>query len=493
MKPKRIICAATALLAAVSMTLNAQVERPKLVVGIVVDQMRWDYLYTYQSKWGNDGIKRLLNEGYSCGNTVIDYLPTFTSCGHTCVYTGTTPAFHGITGNTMMLHGQPVNCCLDTTVTGVGTTTKVGLASPRNMLVTTLGDELKLATNMEARVVGVALKDRASILPAGHAANGAYWYDSKVPGFITSTYYMERLPRWVEQFNKSNKRTMTDCDLWNHRSGVTMTFEMARAAIDGEQLGQDNVTDLLAISISTTDYVGHAWSTRSLQLDSIYEQLDIDVAAFLNVLDQKVGKGNYLLFLTADHGATHNYQFMSEHRLPTDTWRTKEARELVNDAMRSKYGIDNVIEHTLTYNWFLNNDAIAAAGADREAIKRDIINMLQQDDRIAWVIDFERAHQQSIPREVVDRAVRGYYPSRSGELYLIPNIGVYAGSQTGKGSTHGTWNLSDSHIPLVFYGWHVPHGERVERNGMTDIAATVAAMLHIKAPDACLGQPIPFK
>jgi predicted AlkP superfamily pyrophosphatase or phosphodiesterase len=491
---KKILFLAVALMGMATVSAQPTIERPKLVVGIVIDQMRWDYLYTYNNMWRPDGgIRRLLDGGYSCGNTMIDYLPTFTACGHSCVYTGTTPAFNGIVGNTMMVHGKPIASVQDSTVTGVGTTTDKGKASPRNMLVTTIGDQLKLGTDMQARVVGISLKDRAAILPAGHGANGAFWYDEKVPGFITSTYYMSKLPQWVERFNKDNKKTMKNYDLWNNRNGVTMTFEMAAAAIDGEQLGQDDVPDLLAVSISTTDYVGHAWSTRSLQLDSIYDQLDIDLAKFFKVLDQKVGKGNYLLFLTADHGGTHNYKFMTEHHMPSETIGNGSLEKMVNGKIQEKFGVEKAIKGHMAYNWFLDNEALAAAGVDREAVKREIISLLERDDRIAWVIDFEHPYGRSIPREVVDRAVKGYYPARCGELYLIPNIGVYSGSHDGKGSTHGTWNQSDTHIPLVFYGWHVPHGERFERNGMTDIAATIAAMLHIQAPDACIGQPIPFK
>lgn len=491
---KKILIMVMVMAAMTTASAQTTPERPKLVVGIIVDQMRWDYLYTYSSTWRADGgIRRLLDEGYACNNTIIDYLPTFTACGHTCVYTGTTPAFNGIVGNTMVVHGQPISSCNDTTVTGVGTTGRIGQASPRNLLVTTLGDELKMGTDMRARVVGVALKDRASILPAGHAANGAYWYDKSVPGFITSSYYMAQLPQWVERFNKDHRQTMTDNDLWNNRSGVTMTFEMAKAAIDGELLGQDDVPDLLAISISTTDYVGHSWSTRSLQLDSVYEQLDIDLGHFIRTLDQKVGRGNYLMFLTADHGATHNYRYMSQHKMPSDTWSNKRAQDAVNDLVKTRFGVANAVKHTMSYNWFLDNEAIAAADADHDEVKRYIVELLERDDRIAWVIDFEHAYDRGIPRDVVDRAVLGYHPSRCGELYLIPVIGVYAGSRDGKGSTHGTWNQGDSHIPLLFYGWHVPHGERIERNGMVDIAPTIAAMLHIQAPDACVGKPIPFK
>ena len=181
---------------------NAAIARPKLVIGIVVDQMRWDYLYRYSSRYGDNGFKKLLSDGYSCENTLIPYLPTYTAPGHTCIYTGSVPGIHGIIGNDWFNRTTKKNVyCTDDTVASVGSTSNAGKMSPANMWVTTVTDELRLATNFQSKVIGIALKDRGAILPAGHSANAAYWFDNSNGAFISSTYYMKELPQWVQKFN----------------------------------------------------------------------------------------------------------------------------------------------------------------------------------------------------------------------------------------------------------------------------------------------------
>jgi len=180
-------------------------ERPKLVVGLVVDQMRWDYLYRYYDRYTKGGFKRLINEGFSAENTMISYLPSYTACGHASVYTGSVPAINGIIGNNWYDPElqRDVYCTEDRSVKSVGTTTDAGEMSPRNMLTTTITDELRLATNFKSKVIGISMKDRGSILPAGHSANAAYWYDGANGNWITSTYYMQQLPSWVETYNNA--------------------------------------------------------------------------------------------------------------------------------------------------------------------------------------------------------------------------------------------------------------------------------------------------
>ncbi len=476
-----------------ALNANAQPERPRLVVGIVVDQMRWDFLYTFHDQWRSDGFRRLLEQGFSCANTMIDYVPTVTACGHASVYTGTTPAVHGIAGNNYKINGINTSSVRDNSVTGVGTTTTTGQRSPRNLLVTTLGDELKLATRFQARVIGIALKDRAAILPAGHAADAAYWWDGKAPGFISSTYYMEQLPKWVSQFNSKHKNTLGQ-NLMLRQEGVTMTFDLAIEALKNEQLGQDGVTDLLAISISTTDAAAHKWGTRSTQLDTIYRQLDTQIARLLTTLDQTVGQGNYLLFLTADHGGTHNEPFMTGHKLPSGRFYDYKLREATNKKLSEKFHVDNLITDAMEYSFYLNNHAIDSAELDRDDVAREVCRILEADPTVQWAVDIHRLADKPIPAELRERIIKGYHAGRSGEIFVQPYVGHYA-SWDGDiaGSNHGTWNQSDSHIPLIFYGWHIPHGERTQPNGMIDIAPTIAAMLHIQAPDGTLGKPIPIK
>src|ERR1700743_444621 len=375
--------------ATVSATATNILPRPKLVVGIVVDQMRWDYLYRFYERYQDNGFKRLLNEGFSCDNTQIDYIPTFTAPGHTCIYTGSVPAIHGIPGNDFIIQatGKSMYCTDDTSVVGVGSTSTAGQMSPKNMLVTTVTDELRLATNFRSKVIGIALKDRGGILPAGHTANAAYWFDDKTGNWITSTYYMSDLPQWAQDFNnQKNAETYLKLD-WNTlypidtylqstednskyegkfkgtdaptmpvktsalykgnlgliRStpyGNTLTLDYAVAAINGEGLGNHDITDFLALSLSSTDYIGHQFGINAVEIEDTYLRLDRDIANFLTFLDAKVGRGNYTVFLTADHGAAHNTQFLKDRGVPADVWDDKAEAKSMNKVLMDKYKID---------------------------------------------------------------------------------------------------------------------------------------------------------
>ncbi|RZM05314.1 MAG: alkaline phosphatase family protein, partial [Pedobacter sp.] len=350
----RPICFASLLLL-FSISAKAQtpgagnVARPKLVVGIMIDQMRWDYLYRFNDRFTPGGFKRLIGQGFSCESTFIPYTPTYTAVGHTCVYTGSVPAITGIVGNNWYLRGSKRNmyCTDDSTVVGVGTTSSAGKMSPKNLWTSTITDELRLATNFRSKTIGIALKDRGAILPAGHAANAAYWFDNATGGWITSSYYMKDLPEWVKNFNNRKLADQYMANDWNtlfpiesyrqstsdvkpyegkllggdnsfpHETskvtnnkyeafrttpgGNSITFDMAKAAIDNEKMGQGTSTDFLAVSFSSTDYIGHTFGPNSIEIEDCYLRYDKELAAFLTYLDQKIGKGQYLLFLTADH------------------------------------------------------------------------------------------------------------------------------------------------------------------------------------------------
>ncbi|MBO4871096.1 MAG: alkaline phosphatase family protein [Muribaculaceae bacterium] len=490
---KRIFLPLLTLLVAGVFCAHAQVARPRLVVGIVVDQMRWDYLYQYENKWGADGFKRLLGEGYSCANTMIDYVPTITACGHASIFTGTTPAIHGIAGNSYVLNGHSTSSVKDTTVVGVGTQSSKGQRSPRNLLVTTIGDQMKLATYNKTKVIGVSLKDRAAILPAGHGADGAYWYDDDTHQFITSTYYRKDLPKWVKDFNKSNKKNLAK-NVWNDRVGVTMTFGLAEAALKTEKLGADDVPDFLTISISTTDAAAHTYGAMADEMLPIYVQLDAELASLFKMLDKEVGRGQYLLFLTADHGGTYSEPHMRARHMPSGRIYTQDICVETNRRLRQQFGVDSLLKRQMGYTFYLNNEVIEKSGVDREAVKAAAVKIMGDRPEVMWAVDVERVNEASVPQEIRERIIKGYHRKRSGEIFVLPVTGTYSsGSVDDRGSNHGTWNQSDSHIPLLFYGWNVPHGETVALTHMTDIAATVCAMMHVQAPDGCLGQPILFK
>ena len=477
-------------------------ERPKLVVGIVVDQMRWDYLSRYYDQFQDDGFKRLIKKGYSCDNCLINYVPTITAIGHTSAYTGTTPALHGICGNDFFIDDESVYCCSDKTVEPVGTDNrKKGCMSPRNLLSTTIGDQIRLHTDFKSKVVGISYKDRAAILPAGRSSDHAYWLDTDNGQFITSTYYRSELPAWAKAVNqelKQNKELQkVGKDVGLYPLCGHITTDMAIAALRGEQLGKDEVTDMLCVSYSQTDVIGHKWSTRGEHTDEAYLELDKDIARLLKALDDQVGEGNYLLFLTADHGAAHNYQFMIDHKMNGGAWRTDDEvmKEKLDVCLKENFGatVDrSIINGFLGYRVYLNHGKIKALGLDLQKVKEVLVEYFSQVPHVQFVMDFEKVNTWSVPDALRNRALLGYHPHRSGDLLLVLEAGYYEFGKwsTPIGTTHGEWNPYDAHIPLLFYGWKVEHGSTSREVHITDIAPTITQMLHIQQPNACIGEAI---
>lgn len=519
---------------------QAQPQRPKLVVGIVIDQMRWDYLYRYYARYGEGGFKRMLGEGFSVENCKIPYIPSVTAIGHSSIWTGSVPSIHGIAGNNFVKDGKVVNCTADDTVNPVGSDSKAGKMSPRNLWVTTIGDELRLATNNRSKVIGVALKDRASILPAGHHANGAFWFDDKSGKFITSTFYMDKLPEWVNKFNKQklpNKylskkwETLYPIDSYkestsddnNYENGIVegekavlpldlptlykkhgykilrstpfgcnLTFDIAKAAIEGENLGRNTDTDLLTISCSSTDYIGHQVGVNAIETEDCYLRLDKALADFFAYLDQTVGKGNYLTFLTADHGGVNNATFLQDQRIPAGIWNKKGLVDVdeLNKSLKTKFNTNkDLVKTIMNYQVFFNTDIIEELGLDYAAIKQAVVDRLKKDKDVHYAFDMEKTSIESIPEELKFRAINGYNRERSGGVQIVLKPGHYD-YYSSKGTTHGAWNPYDIHIPCLFMGWGIQHGESAQPHYMTDIAATVCAMLHIQAPNGCIGTPI---
>ena len=524
-------------------TATADLPRPKLVIGIVVDQMRWDYLYRYYDRYQDNGFKRLLNQGFSCENTQVDYIPTFTAPGHSCIYTGSVPALHGIAGNdfTIQATGKSMYCTEDTSVQTVGSDSKAGQMSPRNLLVTTVTDELRLATNFRSKVIGIALKDRGGILPAGHTANAAYWFDDKTGNWISSTYYMKELPQWVKDFNdqklaenylKLDWNSLYPIDTYLQSTpdntkyegkfkgmdtptlpvktsviykgnlglirstpyGNTFTLDLAIAAINAEQLGQHPVTDFLAVSLSSPDYIGHQFGVNAVEIEDTYLRLDRDIANFLVYLDAKVGKGNYTVFLTADHGAAHNTAFLNDHGIPAGVWDDGATLKELNKYLEDKYNEKRVVLNLGNYQVNLNYAAIKQDKLNEDAIKQDCIAYLQKLPYVAFAIDMDKAATANIPEQLRSRIINGYNSKNSGVIQIILDPAWFTGHGSGDsgptGTTHGTWNPYDNHIPLVFMGWGIQHGSLTRETHMTDIAATIAALLHIQAPNGSIGQPI---
>jgi predicted AlkP superfamily pyrophosphatase or phosphodiesterase len=516
--------------------LREDIQRPKLVVGLVVDQMRWDYLYRYYDRYdANGGFKRMLKQGFTCENTMIPYTPTVTACGHSCIYSGTVPAISGITGNFWWDKEQmrSVYCTEDKNVNTVGSSTALGKMSPKNMLVTTIGDELRLATNFRSKVIGLSLKDRGGILPAGHSANAAYWYDNTNGNWITSTWYMNELPKWVADFNAqktvdkyyqagwdllypANTYMQSTADEKSYEAkpfgarfpydlkkfagkdyskitaapmGNTFTAEFAKAAITGEQLGADNITDFLAISFSSPDYIGHTFGPNSVEAEDGFLRLDKELGSLLDFLDSKVGKNQYIVFLSADHGVAQVPEFMQENKLPAGRVYMNTLINKLNKTMNEKYNISNIIVSNDNYQLSLNHPALDSAKIDKKEITKWIVDKLSSDSGMARAFAIEDLNKLPLPATIRNMLNNGYYPPRNGDIQIILKPG-YIDALSGSGTTHGLWNPYDSHIPLLWYGWGIKPGKSNREVYMTDIAPTLAALLHIQMPNGSIGKPI---
>ena len=384
-------------------SFSQQQDKPKLIVGIVIDQMRAEYLYRFQDNYAENGFKRLLREGFNVKNTHYNYIPTATGPGHTSIYTGTTPVNHGIVSNDWYNRelGRSIYCAEDSTVflvdhLGVQKDKKFKnfSRSPKNNLTTTITDELKLFTNQRSKVIGVSLKDRGAIFPSGHLANAAYWYNPNNGHFVTSSYYMNKLPQWLIKFNNKKKsdsllnqtwKTLLPIEKYIHSEiddssfekifkgkqlsifpydlktlrkengnyklitqvpqGNTLLTELVKATLKGENLGRSETTDFLTISYSSTDYVGHNFGIRSKELEDTYIRMDREIALLLKDLDTEVGKDNYILFLTADHAVSDNPPFLKSKRLPGNFYNSKKIKENLNIYLSDIFGKDNYIAH----------------------------------------------------------------------------------------------------------------------------------------------------
>lgn len=475
-----------------SLPTFAQIERPKLVVGLVVDQMRWDYLYYYYDKFCEDGLRRLVDKGFSYENTLINYVPTITAVGHSSIYTGTVPALNGIVGNSFYIHGKKTYCCEDSTVESVGSKSREGQMSPRNLLASGIGDVLKIATDYKAKVIGVALKDRAAILPAGHGADAAYWWDKSAGHFVSSTYYMDKLPEWVNKVNKKiGEKPGTEVK--TAVIGVSKTFQMAEAAIENEQMGQDSITDLLAVSVSSTDALGHVYGTRGKENYDVYMELDRQLSHFFKVLDEKVGKGNYLMFLSADHGAAHNHNLMKAHKIPSGGLELWNKLKPLNEQLQKDLQLpEPPIKDEDGGKIYLNDKYKNVDDEEYDVIVSYVCKALEQNENILYAVPFNKALTTSVPQPIREMIVNGYNKDRSGDIFFMPRAGwenVESSSEY-KGTTHGEWNPYDAHIPFVLYGWHVNHGQTSTPAHIVDIAPTICAMLHIQMPNSCVGNSL---
>jgi predicted AlkP superfamily pyrophosphatase or phosphodiesterase len=509
--------------------LQAQ-DQPKLVVGIVVDQMKMEYLYRFSGDFSNDGFKRLMDNGYTYQNMHFNYMPTYTAPGHASIYTGATPATHGIVSNEWFSRtlGREMYCTDDASVITVGDgTDEEGKMSPKNLLTTTITDELRMGTNFKGKVIGLSLKDRGAILPAGHFANWAFWY-SKTGSFISSSFYGEKLPDWVQKFNDEKhympyinkgwdllkpkstyneslednnpyegklynstapvfpydlKDMYTKNDAGVIRStpfGNNLLAEFAMKAIEKEELGKDAITDFLTVSFSSTDYVGHIMGPRSMELQDTYLRLDQTIAEFLNYLDKTVGKDNYLLFLTADHGGAENVNYLKDNKYNVKSVSSKDIRNNLKEFSMKTFGADLVLNYS-SFNLFFNKDVIKANNLDLNVVKDAFKGYLMTQDYVKRVYTEEEILNSTGSDYFLDFIANGYDVTQNGDIVILDKPGYI--EYQGTGTSHGTIYSYDTHVPAIFYGWHIKKGESFNKKEITQIAPTISQKIKISFPN----------
>ncbi|WP_224488995.1 alkaline phosphatase PafA [Robertkochia flava] len=512
-------------------------ERPKLVVGIVVDQMRYEYLTRYWDRYGEGGFKRLVKQGFNFKNHHFNYIPTATGPGHTSVYTGSTPSEHGIIGNEWfdVFTDTEVYCVADPAVASVGTESDAGKMSPHRLRRSTMTDELRIFNNFKGITVAVALKDRGAVLPAGYTGT-AYWFHGKDEGrWVSSTYYMNELPRWVEKFNKSktassyrqkwkllyDKDTYVNSNpddtpyeqkfkgekapvfphdlpgLWEENGGFDMikstpfgnniTTDFALAALEGEGLGEDDVTDFLAISYSSTDYVGHRYGVKAMETEDTYLRLDRDLERLLKSLDEKVGKGEYLVFLTADHGASYNPRYLEDHKMSGGFYKTSEMINGLNDFAQRRFGNAGILRYSGYGQVYLNHSVLDSMELDKEKVRRILADHLLTYDQVEKVFTVDMLRSGDLKTGIAELVQNGYNAKLSGDIFVVFSPGLLSTGYVKGGTSHGTAYVYDTHVPFLLYGKGIRQGYTSDKTVIPDIAPTISSLLGIPFPNGVKG------
>ncbi|MGB3465328.1 MAG: alkaline phosphatase PafA, partial [Cyclobacteriaceae bacterium] len=489
------------------------------------------------------GFKKLIKDGFFSKNTHYNYVPTYTGPGHASIYAGSTPEMHGIIANDWYSRklNRRMNCVDDSTVTTVGAKSGGKSSySPVNLLSSNFGDELKIGSQGESKVVGVSLKNRGAILPAGHIPDGAYWFDDQSGNFVTSTYYTKKLPDWVEAFNDKklakqyltgtwetlkpieeykesgpddnpyeavigmNSRPVFPYDLTKIRKkngnysfirkapfGNTIVADMAKAAIEGENLGKDESIDLLAISFSSTDYIGHAFGPDSKELEDTYIRLDRDIANLIEYLDENVGKDEYVLFITADHAVAEVPQFLIDKRVPAGYIQSAPIKSILGRKLGEKYGKEKWILNTSNDQIFLDNDLLKKKKIDRNEFLNDIRETLLTFQGIKNVYKAEDMVTHTYTDGIREKLQNGYNTKRSGDLLIQYEPGWFQTGYGKTGTTHGSGYNYDTHVPLIIYGTGIPKGYiSAKRTNITDIIPTLCIKYGVNLPNGATGTPI---
>lgn len=522
---------------------KTQTEKtPKLVIGIVIDQMRYDYLHRFYDKFCEGGFKKLMIEGTNCKNTMYNYAPTYTAPGHASIYTGTTPNNHGIVGNDWYSREErkTINCVEDTTVRTLGADNMSGFCSPKNLKVNTVTDQLKL-TYRDSKVISMSIKNRGAILPGGHLSDGSYWFDYETGSFISSSYYANSLPTWVTSFNaekqplnyskekwetllplknyyesreddseyeytfgnkekpvfpydlkKINKPTFSYANFVYTPFANTYLTNFALNAIDNEMLGADKTTDFLNISYSTPDIIGHAFGPYSVEIQDCYMRLDLEIKRLILELEKKVGKDNFVLFLTADHAVAPVPQLLVDAKLSGGYFYEDEFNVFLDSICIAKYGKSFLIGE-VNNNVYLDRKAIENLKLTEDEVTEYLCSRIRQYKGIKQAYTSKQLMSKGKGDKMLEMIANGYHYKESGDLVYVLEANYLPKSShesIKKGTSHGSPYGYDTHVPLLWYGKGITAQEIYNRIEIIDISTTLVYLMNLQKTNGMTGEPI---
>ncbi|MCA1756817.1 MAG: alkaline phosphatase family protein [Bacteroidales bacterium] len=526
-----------------SQTAYIPPDRPKLVVTLVMEQFRYDFIDRFSNRFGEGGFKMIINEGTYCRNASYDFFSTQSAPAHATLSTGTDPRFHGIIADSWYhpLRDAVVYCTSDSEVNPVGGSFENGLQSPVNMFPSTFSDELEMSTNGKSKVFGVSMRDHAAILGAGHAADAAYWFDDRSGTWMSSTHYIDSLPDWVRKFNEMNlpetylsagwttllpveeyNGSISDTASWEigiggktlfpYRfdkgrasglrrgnetdysllplipAGNTFTNDFAIRLIEEEQLGADDITDFLMIGYPVTDNIGHLFGPSSVEMADAVIRFDRDLAHLINFLNEKIGKKNYLLCFTAAHGVAGVPELLADSKVPSGRFSQNQALTLLRSYLNVIYGEGSWVKGYYEKQIYLNRTLIEDARLDLDEMQQTASRFLTQFSGVASAVpgsvietgDFTRGYFRSIRNS--------YDPSRSGDIIINLKPGwIESGNFV---TNHNSPYEYDIHVPLIWYGYTVNRMSVTRKVNMNEVAATLSALCRIQVPNACMGEPM---
>lgn len=515
-------------------------EKPRLIVGIVVDQMRMDYISRFWNKYGEGGFKKMIQGGTYCKNASYNFLINETAVGHATISSGALPSYHGIIANTwyVSLQDKVINCVEDEGYQTVGGNYESGRCSPSKLLASTIGDELKLSNGFKSKVIGIALDDDAAILSAGHSADYAFWFDTRSGSWITSSFYTDSLPAWLTEFNQKDiarlylqwtwepilpieeyTESLPDLNIFekgingkfvfpydlkrlsqSRGSGLnyelikytpfgnSFTKDLAIAAIVNENLGKDEYTDILTIGFSASEYIGKNFNSNSVEMEDAFIRLDKELEHFINFLDEFVGAENVLIYLTADHGLTHNPAFLEEQKIPSGEFNPNAVLSLLSSYLNIMYGEGNWIRYYYAQQVYLNRELIEDARISLEDFQQKVAMFLLQFEGVSNAVTSHTLQTTSFPDGIFRNIQNGFHQKRSGDIII--NLSPGWTEKSNNNSVKSSFAAGDNHVPLIWYGWKISRATINRSVSMIDIAPTLSFFLDIARPNASTGEVI---